>query len=339
MSKTYTERRGLVFDSARSQLAAIIGDGSGNVGGMTIDAGEALSFLVSQLAHTESEQFAVQRVPMQYAQFIPISHEAGEYADTIRYELYDISGRGKRTSGKGRSINLVDVAYAEKSFPVLNGDIGYDYSQEELRRSAFLRKPLNVTRLAAAIEGYERHMNDVGLFGSAADNITGLFNNPFIPQGNAPTGDWANPATTPDMKLADINALIFNIWQNSAFNDTVTDIILPPVSLNNIATTPRSSTSDTTILEYIKKNNIAKQQRGVEINFVAGYGLETAGITANRRMMGYVKNPSRLIMHIPLALRFLAPQFQGLAVEVPGEYKYSGVEVRYPKSAFYMDGL
>ncbi len=332
MKKTYAQTRLAVFDSYRPELTRFIGDGLS-----TRDAGEALAFLVSQLAHTENEVFERMRTPMQYAQFIPISHEAGEYADSIRYELFDVAGRGRRTSGKGRSINLVDVAYADKSMPVMNGDIGYDYSQEELRRSAFLRKPLNVTRLAAAIEAYERHMNDVGLNGEASSNVTGLFNNAFVPQGNAPVGNWA--ASTPDQILADINAIIFNVWNNTAYNDTVDTILLPPVSLNKIATTARSATSDTTILEFIKKNNIAKQQRGTEISFQAGFGLDTAGAGSTKRMIAYVKNPNRLIMHIPLALRFLAPQFQGLAVEVPGEYKYSGVEVRYPKSMYYMDGL
>lgn len=337
--KSYNERRVAVFDSYKPDLLRLVGDGSGGSGIGTNDAGEAMSFLVSQLAHTEATVFERMRQPMQYAQFIPVSHEAGEYADTIRYELYDMAGRGRRTSGKGKSINLVDVAYADKSFPVLNGDIGYDYSQEELRRSAFLRRPLNERRMMAAVEGYERHMNDVGLFGEASSGVTGLFNSTVIPQGNAPVGLWTGGATTPDQMLADINAGIFNVWNNTAFNDTVTDVILPPSCLNKIATTPRSANSDTTILEFVKKNNIAKQQRGTDINFVAGYGLETAGAGATKRAMFYVKNPLRLVMHIPLPLRFLAPQFQGLAVEVPGEYKYSGVEVRYPKSAYYMDNL
>jgi len=337
--KTYNERRVAVFDSYKPELARLIGDGAGGTGIGTNDSGEAMAFLVSQLAHTESQIFERMRQPMQYAQFIPVSHEAGEYADSIRYELYDMAGRGKRTSGKGKSINLVDVAYADKSFPVMNGDIGYDYSQEELRRSAFLRRPLNERRMAAAVEGYERHMNDVGLFGEASGGITGLFNNAFIPVANAPTGLWTGGVTTVDEILADINAGIFNVWSNTAYNDTVTDIILPPSCLNKIATTARSSTSDTTILKYIKDNNIAKQQKNIDINFVAGFGLETAGAGATKRALFYVKNPQRLVMHIPLPLRFLAPQFNGLAVEVPGEYKYSGVEVRYPKSAYYMDNL
>ena len=52
-----------------------------------------------------------------------------------------------------------------------------------------------------------------------------------------------------------------------------------------------------------------------------------------------VRKESRVKMHIPVELQFLAPQYVGLEVEIPGTYRYSGVEWRYPKSALYQDGL
>lgn len=301
------------------------------------DSQEALAFLVSQLAYTEAQTFEKLYVPMQYKDFIPLDYSAGEYAEAIRYEMLDYVGRGKRTSGKGKDINLVDVAYGDKSFPVFHANIGYDYTMEELRKSIFLRKPLNTARLMAAIEGYERHLNDVGLNGEAGSNITGLFNNANVPQGNAPAGDWEN-ATEAEI-LADINTLITSIWTSTAFNDLPTDIAIAPTAYAYIASKPRSANSDKTILQYVKENNIAKTERGIDIKFSAGYGLDTGGAGNTRRMMAYVKNPTRLVMHIPMPLRFLAPQPVGLSVEIPGEYKYSGVEFRYPKSAKYMDGI
>jgi hypothetical protein len=328
------EARFAQFDAIRPGLNNIIGDAS-PIGAR--DAQEAMAFLVSQLAYTENQVFERQYQPMQYEQLLPISFEAGEWADSIRYEIYDYAGRGKRTSGKGKDINLVDVAYADKSFPVAYGDIGYDYTQEELRRTAFLRRPISERKLGAAIDGYRRHMNDVGLFGETSSGFTGLFNNANVPQGNAPTGGWG--VATPDNILADINALIQTVWTNTAYNDQVTDIVIAPGAFSTISFKPRSTTSDTTILNFIKQNNIAKVQRGVDINFTPGYGLDTAGSGSTRRMVGYVKSDSRLVMHIPLPLRFLAPQLVGLSVQVPGEYKYSGVEFRYPKSAYYMDNI
>lgn len=303
------------------------------------DAQEALAFMVSQLAYTEAQVFERQYTPMQYEQLVPITFEAGEWADSIRYEVYDYAGRGKRSSGKGRDINTVDVAYADKSFPVLNGNIGYDYTTEELRRTAFLRRPISERKMAAAIDGYRRHMNDVGLFGSTADGLTGLFNNANVPQGNAPVGAWQTGPKTPAQILSDINSAIQNVWTNTAFNDMPTDIVMSPAAFAYIASTPRSDNSDKTILQYVKENNVAKVQQNIDINFVAGYGLDTAGSGSTRRMLVYVKSDSRLVMHIPLALRFLAPQLLGLSIQIPGEYKYSGVEWRYPKSAYYMDGI
>jgi hypothetical protein len=328
----YQETRRVAFDAIRPDLQRIVGQGIG-----ASDDSNAIAFLVSQLAYTEAQTFEKLYTPMQFEELLPIDYSAGEWVDSIRYELYDYAGQGKRTSGKGRDINLVDVAYGQKSFPVVNGDIGYDFTQEELRRTAYLRRPLPTARQQAAVEGFRRHLNSVALYGE--QNLTGLFNNPYIPQGNAPTGNWLNVNTTPAQILADINTLITNVWTNTQYNDLPTNILIAPQRYAFISSTARSSNSDKTILQYVKENNIAKVERGVDIKFQPGYGLDTGGAGSTARMIGYVKSPLRLTMHVPLSLRFLAPQPVGLAVQVPGEYKYSGVEVRYPKSAYYMDGL
>lgn len=317
------DHRHHAFDGMRGDLVRIVGG----------DSPESLAFLVSQLAYTEAQVFERQYLPLQYEQLIPITFEAGEWAESIRYETYDFSGQGRRHSGKGKDINTVEVKWGEVSMPVVSGAIGYDYTQEELRKSAFLRKSLPAARLNAAMEGYRRHMNAVALHGEG--ELTGLFNNPNVPKGNAPSGKkWDDKATTPAEVLADINALILTVWQNTAYNDQVTDIGMPPSAFARLASTPRSDTSDMTLLQWLKLNNVAFVERGQQINFFPAYELGSAG-----RAMAYVKSPQRLVMHIPMPLRFLAPQLSGLSVEVPGEYKYSGVEFRYPKSAYYMDGV
>jgi hypothetical protein len=338
------ERRFLAFDSLRSnpQFLAELGIG-GSL--QARDSQEAMAFIVSQLAYTESQVFEVLYIPMQYKELLPVTNEAGEWADSIRYEIYDFAGRGKRASGKGRDINEVDIAYADASFPVYNGNIGYSYTTEELRRTAFLKRPITELKLRAALEGYERHLNEVGLFGES--NLTGLFNNANVPQGNAPNGGWiaglaANPTTYILKVLQDVNTLIYNVWANTAFNDVVTDIGLPPAQFNFLATTLvviNGVATTKTLLQQLMETNLATSQWGKKVNFFAGYGLDTAGVGETTRMIGYVKNPTRLVMHVPLPIRFLAPQLLGLLVQIPGEYKYSGVQFRYPKSAYYMDGV
>lgn len=338
----------VVVDAARHQAfqrlahdpmfrGAMIGDGTFgnyNIG----DSTDPIAFLVSQLAYTEQELFQKLYIPMQYKDLVPVSYAAGEWADTIRFEKYDWAGQGKRHSPNSNDIQMVEIAYGQDSFPVVNGAIGYDFSTEELRRTAFLRKPIDTAKQQAAMEAYERHMNNVALFGEG-DDLTGLWNNADVPQDSAGNGDWDNGSTTPAEILEDLNQGINEVWTATNFNDMPTDVAIAPSALAYIASQPRSTNSDTTILKYIKENNIAKTLKNVDINFTAGYGLDTLGESGTKRVMFYVKNQNRVVMHIPLGLRFLPPQLRNLKVVIPGEYKYSGVVFRYPKSAFYMDGV
>lgn len=307
------------------------------------DAPEALGFLVSQLTHIENGVFEKGRQPMQYQSLVPVSTEAGEYAQSITYEMYDYSGRGRKTSGKGKDINRVDVAYGQKTFQVFHGNVGYDYTQEELRVSAYLRKPLNERRAAAAMEAYERHINDVALNGEAESGITGLFNNATVPQANVPNGAAASPLwanKTPLEILKDFNTAFTTVWSNTQYNEMPNGAVIAPDQYSYIATTPVSSTQpDKTILAYVKENCLPKQQANIDVDIQPGWALKGGGAGGTNRFMVYTKSNTKLVMHLPLPFRFLAPQPVGLSVEVPGEYKYSGVEFRYPKSAAYFDGI
>lgn len=303
------------------------------------DASEGMGFLVSQLAYTEAKAFARQYTPMQYERLVPLSSEAGEWAEVIRYQMYDQVGQGKRISGKDRAIPKVDVSDADKTMPVYLGGVGYDYSQEELRRAAHLKSPLPTRKLGAAIEAYRRHINTVALTGEAISGITGLFNNASVPHASAPTGSWGGGTTTEAQVLADLNTAIMKVWENSGYNDFPTHLVLPPSSFAYLVTTPRGTQSDSTLLKFILDNNMAKLQGGVNVVIEPGIGLETAGAGNTKRLVAYVKNEDRVVMHLPMPLRFLAPQPVGLMIDIVGEYKYSGVEVRYPNSMYYMDGL
>lgn len=328
----------IALDEARvAQFEAL--NGTRELRAIVGDAVEGMGFLISQLAYTEARVFARQYTPMQYERLVPISAEAGEWADVIRYMVSDQVGQGKRISGKDRAIPKVDVSLADKTMPVYTGGIGYDYSQEELRRSARLQMPLPTLKLEAAIEAYRRHLNAVALTGETSGNLTGLFNNGSVPRASAPTGAWGGGTTTEAQVLADVNTAIMKVWENSGYNDFPTHLVMAPSAFAYLATTPRATNSDVTLLKFILENNLAKIQGNVNLVIEAGMGLETAGNGGTKRLVAYVRDVSRVVFHVPMPLRFLAPQPVGLMIDVLGEYKYSGVEFRYPNSAYYMDGI
>lgn len=300
------------------------------------DAQEGLSFMVSQLAYTEAGIYTRQYTPMQYERLVPLSSEAGEWAETIRYQTYDSVARGRRASSRADDINLVDVTAGEKVMNVAPGDIGYHYTQQELVQSAYLRRPLPQGRMEAAMDGFRRHMNDVALNGES--DLKGLFKHTAIGKINPPSGgSWSSK--TPAQILGDLNAGLFQVFNASSNNDVPDTVVLPSAAYAYINSTPRSDNSDMTILEYFKANNLYKDYVGGEITVLPGFGLETAGTSSGTRALFYVKNIDRIVMHVPQPLRFMAPQLRGQAVFVPGTYRYSGVEVRYSKSATYMDGI
>jgi hypothetical protein len=308
------------------------------LGATANDAQEALSFMVSQLTYTEAGIYARQRTPMQYESLVPITNEAGEWATSIRFETEDIVGQGKRISGKGKDIPLVDSAMGDVTYNVEMGAVGYDYTMEELRQTAFLRRPISERRLIAATEAYKRHLNQVALFGEL--NLPGLYNQSTVPSGNAVNGAWLTTNSgNPALIRQDINEMIRSVWNVTQYNELITDIGIEPNCYAFISETPFNAYSEKTILDYVKQSNIAKTEKQIDINFFPMYDTTGYGPGGTNMMMAYVKDNEHLVMHVPLPLRFLAPQLRGLAVEIPGEYKYCGVEFRRPKSAVYRYGI
>lgn len=315
---------------------------SQSVGGLPLppsaratDAAQGIAFFISQLAYTEAGIYTRQYTPMQYQRFVPVSSEAGEWAENVRYQTYDGVAMGRRASSKPDDINLVDVTMAEKKFDIQPGDIGYHYTQQEIIQSAYLRNPLSNARMVMAMEGFQRHMNQVALWGES--DLYGLLKNPNVPKGNAPKGNWES--ASPDEILSDLRTLLMVPFNASSNNDVPDTILLPADQYAKISDTPRSANTDTTILKFFKDNNLYRDYTGGDIKVYPCFGLDKAGTGGSNRAVSYVNSTDRCIMHIPMPLKFLAPQLRGQAVYVPGMYRYSGVEVRYTKSMYYLENI
>jgi hypothetical protein len=305
-----------------------------------VDSPEALGFLVSQLAYIETTVYEKMRAPLDYQRLVPISTAAGEWAKAITFRMRDFAGRGRRHALKGRDLPRVDVFYAEESWPVHGGALAYGFTFEELRTSGRLGLPLDTDRADAAFEAYNRHMNMVGLYGE--EDLTGVFNNPHVPVMPATYGNWLATPRPDDLAsrvLVDINNAIIQVWTQSKRNAIVDTIALPGRQFGLLASTPAGNSTDTTILTWLLANNLSRVERNQQINIIGGADLEEAGTAGVSRMILYERAERNVVMHIPMPILFHTPQVLGLETQVPAEYKYSGVEWRYPLSAVYVDGI
>lgn len=296
------------------------------------DATEANAFAVSQLAYVETKEYERQYQPMLYETLLgpTISTSAPEGATTVEYEIVDYVGMGKRISPSGTDIPYADVAQTRVAMAIANGGIGYQYNTEDLRNASFNNRPLPTRKLRAALMAWRRHMNRVALLGEPTSNFTGLFNNAAVTVANRPSGAvW--DAASADSIIADITAGITAIQVATVNNDSPVKIALPIASYG-ILLKPRSTTSDTTILEFLQRT-----RPGLE--FYAVNELATMGVGPSKRMVFFNPTDDNMVLHLPMTVRFLAPQFEDLAIKIPGEYKYGGLNVRRPLTMYYMDGI
>ena len=304
------------------------------------DAGEALAFSVSELAFVEQEILSRFYEPPQGFDFVPISYKAGPWAESIVYRIKDLVGNARWATSQANDTPTADVGYAQREFAIAPGKAGYEYSQQELRASAYLRRPLDVERLDACQQDYRRFMSEVFLIGSTEKNFTGFYNNALIAHAATPsTANWSGGATVAQI-ISDFGFGMYTCWTQSQQNVVPNRVVVPKLAYQYMSTTPINTAngSNVTILNFLLQNNLCNQKRGVQLRIDPGYDNATLGAGATPRTVFYDQSEETLVGHIPMTLQFLAPQFVDTMVKIPGEFRGSGVEFKRPTGAYYMDG-
>ena len=99
-----------------------------------------------------------------------------------------------------------------------------------------------------------------------------------------------------------------------------------------ISTTARSSTSDTTVMEFFLRTN--PFIRSIEpINELEA----SKGELSKDRILVYDRSPEKVQLHIPRTLEFLPPVRNNLEFTVAAHARIGGVSLYYPKSALYVE--
>ncbi len=303
------------------------------------DAGEVLAFSVSELAFVEQEILSRFYEPPQGFDFVPISYKAGPWAESIVYRVKDMVGNARWADSIGNDTPTADVAYAQREFQIAPGKAGYEYTTQELRASAYLRRPLDVERLDACQQDYRRFVSEVFLIGSTEKNFTGFYNNALIAHAATPSAaNWSGGATVAQI-ISDFGFGMYTCWVQSQQNVVPNRAVVPKLAYQYMSTTPISTAngSNITILNFLLQNNICNQ-RGGTLRIDPGFDNSTLGAGSTPRTVFYNQSEETLVGHIPMPLQFLPPQFVDTAVKIPGEFRASGVEWKRPTGGYYMDG-
>lgn len=308
----------------------------------TIDDG--LAFYVSQLAAFEPRWYETKYPSVDFQELVPVNTSTPEWADEVAWRMYD-----GVTMGKFVGANADDLPRVAASAKMFKAPIGYagnafEYSLDELRKAAHLGLPLDDSMARLARRGAEEHIQRVVYFGDSDRGMTGLFNNANVPTANSIL-DWYDSGTTALDIVADINKILNTVYENTKGVSLPNTLVLPSKRWTFLKQTYASSvapSTENTILELVKRNNVHTERTGGELRIVPRFQLNQeelpnyiSGYTDGDIIMAYENLAENLETHIPMPWRPLPPQPNGLKIEVPCEYKASGTQFRYPMTAVY----
>lgn len=301
-----------------------------------LDASET-AFFARELEAVKARTYDIKFAPMKALSLLPISSDAGEGAEAITYRSFEETGIARIISSYADDLPRADVRGKEFISPVRSIGCSYGYSHQEIRAAAFANRPLSTMQASAARRANDQKVNRLAWFGDSNYGLQGLLNNPNIPTVSVPadgTGAstlWVNK--TPDQILRDLNQVANSIIGLTEGVETPNTVLMPIEQYTLIASTPRSSTSDTTILEYFLLNNPFI----TTVDWVPE--LDGAGTAGADIMIAYDRSPDKLELQLPMPFRQYPPQERNLNFEIPCESRFGGLLVYYPLSIAIGEGI
>lgn len=303
----------------------------------TFDAQAGYGFVVSQTSHIETQVNETIYPDIQYQSLIPVDTSAHPFAQTVTYYSSDKFGAADWVNGNSDDIPLAGTERSKHQTAVHSAAIGYGYGWEEIQTAQMLGQNLQADDAMAARRAYEEMVDRVALQGDASKNFSGFLSNSGVAATAATNGDWDN--ATEDEILADINNGILGVYNDTNYASFANTLLLPFAKLNYLATT-RLGDTESTILEFVRRNNTYTAMSGQQLTIRGVRGLETAGAGGVNRMVAYRRDPQVLKMHIPMPHRFLGVYQNGpLNFVIPGVFRLGGLDIRRPKEVRYIDGI
>lgn len=304
----------------------------------------AMGFLINQATHIESEVYRTIYRDIQYPALVPVDTSAPEWVQSVTYFSLDAVGAANWFSAKAQDVPRVELTREKFQTTVHMAAAGYGYDMEELAVAMMQGVNLSAEKAQTARRVAEEFIDRVVITGDTTKGVKGVMNQSGVTAGSAAATGTAGATTwaskTPDMVLADVNAALSGIFTGTVGIEMADTILLPYQQLLDINTRRIDAVNQTTILEWLRRNNIYTQMTNNPLTIRGVWGLETAGSGSTARMIVYRRDPSVLKFHMPMPFRFLPVwQVGPLMFEVPGIFRLGGVDVKRTSAMRYVDGI
>lgn len=215
------------------------------------------------------------------------------------------------------------------------------YTSVELDRSQLTGQSIDTQKMDALNILYQMNTDRMVYVGSSDVGATGLVNDPGVTAGGVADGVGGSTlwsTKTPDEILADVNTLITSTWTAAALAVCPGKLLLPPVQFSYIASQKVSSAGNVSILKFLKENAISLEINGTPLDIQPVKWLTGAGTMGEDRMVAYTNEEDRV--RFPMVpIRRETPYYSGIRYTAPYLWAFGEMELVYPETVQYADGI
>lgn len=298
---------------------------------------DASVFFARQLEYIRPKTYDIKRAELSAMSLFPIDTSGNPGAEFITYRSFDKAGVAKLIANYADDLTRADVSAKEYTSPIRGIGNSYGYSVQEIRAAMFANVDLNTKKQAAARRAHDELINKLAWNGDATSGLPGFLSNANIPGYVIPadgTGSSkAFTAKTPDQIIRDMNGIANSVYVTSKGVHRPNEVWLPYAQYTYISSTPRSTISDTTILEFFLTNN-PFVERVIPVLELTGAGTGGADV-----IIAADNNIEYYQMNLPMMFMQHAPQQRNLEFVVPCESRFGGVTIEYPLAFAKGEGI
>lgn len=267
-------------------------------------------------------------------------------AMSVAYGITGGSGSGPVSAGGANGLPIIQANMDKGMYKAHVFAASLRVMFQDMQRANQIGRSLDQMLTDGMRMAYDKHMDQNVYVGMSEYNTTGLVNNPDAVEttvsnnGASSSTKWKDK--TPKQILDDINTAITAAWAGAEYDESAmpNHILIPYEQYTYILNTMVTDLATETIMDYVMKNNVASKNGG-SLFIGATKWCKGAGTGSSDRMIVYVNNERFLTMDelVPLSRIMSAPNVANVCYDTAYMANISEVQVMYPQTIRYYDGI
>lgn len=294
------------------------------------DASETLAF-ARELEHIKSRTYEIQYAESKGTQFVPMSTEAGPYAETITYRVWDGVTMAKLVTNYFTDPPMVESFAKEKTARFFDMANMYGWSWRDIEMANANGKPLPERDARRARQGHDVALDEAVAYGVPGVGTYGLLNHPNATVV-APSlgGNWTT--LTGEQILQELNDLVTQMEDNTLEIHRGDTLLMSTKARAILAHKfVNAASGQVTVLQAFQAQN-----PGIMVeSWVRCKGAAASGTES--RLVFYKKSNDVLEFEVGRYFTQLPAVNEGMSVKIPCVSRYAGLQLHIPACLFYSD--